>query len=575
MWSRSVPVGEVRRLGDHALLIGVPEARAGRALIAALGASARHPMAEVVGGLATVMVSVDPDPDAGHAGHAAGPSHLDHLASWVGEVFSTLDLSSPDEGPGAVVEVPCVFDGPDLADVAERAGCDTDRAIAHMTAAALTVAVVGFSPGFAYLEGLPDALAGIPRRATPRTVVPAGSVAVANGYAAVYPSASPGGWHLVGRTAEPFFDAEVPPYARLAPGDRVRLVARAELPPPSAPRTPPQPSAADVALVASGQPVFAVERPGVRTLRQDGGRRGVAALGVPAAGPADPFALEVANRLVGNGPDTAALEVTAQGPILRCLSSTFVAVVGAAPDLALDGQPVPDGQVVPVAPGQRLSIGLIRHGVRCYVAVAGGVVGPELLGSCATDQLCGLGPGPLSVGDQLRAGPVTPPLGDHMGAAIRAEWSTSPGADVVLRVVPGPHPERFATGTFDALLARTYTVEAESNRIGVRLRVAGGGPIRPADDGAPELDSQGTVTGAVQIPPDGQPVILLPDHATLGGYPVLAVVATADHGVLGQCAPGDGVRLAPVTYAEADQAWAVRRRSLTPAVVGHYPLAVD
>jgi KipI family sensor histidine kinase inhibitor len=570
VWSRSVPVGEARRLGDHALVIGVPEARSARALIAALRASARHPVTELVGGLATVMVSVDPE-----AGDPVGPTPLDELESWVGDVFRHLDPSTTVAGAGIVVEVPCVFDGPDLGEVAEHSGCDADRVMAHMTAADLTVAVVGFSPGFAYLEGLPGALASVPRRRTPRTVVPAGSVAVANGYAAVYPSASPGGWHLIGRTAEPFFDPGVPPYARLAPGDRVRFVARSELPPPPAASSPPAaPSPAGAGPVGDGPPVFVVEQPGLRTLRQDGGRRGVAALGVPGAGPADPFALEVANRLVGNAPEATALEVTAKGPVLRCLSSTFVAVVGAAPDIELDGQPVPAGQVVPVGPGQRLAVGLLRHGLRCYVAVAGGLVGPAVLGSCATDQLCGLGPGPLAVGDQLRAGPVTPPMGDHVSAADGAARSTGP-ADVVLRVVPGPHPERFTTGTFDALSTRTFTVGADSNRIGLRLRAAGGGPVVPAGHEASELDSQGTVTGVVQIPPDGQPVILLPDHATLGGYPVLAVVATADHGVLGQCAPGDVVRLVPITHAEADQAWAVRRRSLRSAVVGHYPLAVD
>jgi KipI family sensor histidine kinase inhibitor len=564
VWSRSVPVGEVRRLGDHALLIGVPEARAGRALISALRASARHPVTEAVGGLATVMVSTDPE-DAG----AADRVDLDELGSWVEEVFRTLDPSFGVETSGTVVEVPCVFDGPDLAEVAERAGCGPDRVIGLMTAAEFTVAVVGFSPGFAYLEGLPDALSGIPRRRTPRTVVPAGSVAVANGYAAVYPSASPGGWHLIGRTGEPFFDAEVPPYARLAPGDKVRLVARGELPPPTPPSRPTgaEPSA------GAAQPVFAVEQPGLRTLRQDGGRRGLAALGVPGAGPADPFALEVANRLVGNAADAAALEVTAKGPTLRCLSPTFVAVVGAPADTRLDGQPVPGGQVVPVARGQRFSVGLVRPGLRCYVAVAGGLVGPTLLGSYATDQLCGLGPGPLATGDQLRAGVVTPPLGDHVSADVWVQWSTE-GADVALRVVPGPHPECFAAGTFDALAARTFTVGADSNRIGLRLR-AGDAPLLPADHAVAELDSQGTVTGAVQVPPDGQPVILLPDHATLGGYPVLAVVALADHGLLGRCAPGDVVSLVPITPAEAGRVWVARRRSLDAAVVGHYPLAVE
>jgi biotin-dependent carboxylase-like uncharacterized protein len=276
---------------------------------------------------------------------------------------------------------------------------------------------------------------------------------------------------------------------------------------------------------------------------------------------------------VGNRPDAAALEVTAKGPTLHCLRPTYVAVVGARPELRLGGQPMPVAQVVPVAPGQVLEVGLVRQGVRCYLAVAGGLVGPELLGSCGTDLLSGLGPGPIAAGDHLFAGAVCPPLGDHVPDAHRGELPA--GEAVVLRVVPGPHAEWFTPGAFAELAARRFTVQAESNRVGLRLRSSAGGPALQADGGTIELDSQGTVTGAVQIPPDGQPVVLLPDHATMGGYPVLAVVAAVDHGRLGQCASGATVELRPITPAEASAAWIVHRRTMDRAVVGHYPMAVD
>ena len=143
----------------------------------------------------------------------------------------------------------------------------------------------------------------------------------------------------------------------------------------------------------------------------------------------------------------------------------------------------------------------------------------------------------------------------------------------------GPHPEVSPAGTFAALSSSTFTVGADSNRIGLRLRAAGAAGaagIRPADHAVAELDSQGTVTGAVQSLPDGQPVILLPDHADLGGYPVLAVVATADHGLLGQSAPGTRCRnWCPSRRPRPVGPWAARRRRLDAAVVGHYPLAVD
>jgi len=570
VWTRSVPVGEIRRLGDHALLVGVRDAGSARALTQALHASRPPPVSELVGGLATVMVSFDPGTDP------------DDLRPWLEGVVGELDAAGwgrdrgtgewTEEGTdeGSAVTVPCVFDGPDLVEVAELVGCRPAEVAGLVTGARLTVAAVGFSPGFAYLEGLPEELSRVPRRQRPRPIVPAGSIALANGYAAVYPSASPGGWQLIGRTTEPFFDARVAPYARLAPGDHVRFEARTEITEMAAPPTP----AADArAPERPAHPVFVVTQPGLRTVRQDGGRRGMAAIGVPAAGPADPTSFELANRLVGNPPDAVALEATAKGPTLRCLRPTFVAVVGARPELRLQGQPVPVDQVVPVAAGQVLDVGLVRDGLRCYLAVAGGFVGPDLLlGSCATDLLSGLGPGPIAAGDQLAAGVISPPLGDHVDAGAR---TARPGGEaVVLRVVPGPHPERFAPGAFGSLASTNFTVEADSNRIGLRLRARDTTPLLAAGT-MTELDSQGIVTGAIQVPPDGDPVILLPDRATMGGYPVLAVVAAVDHGLLGQCPPGSTVALAPITQAAAHHAWSTYRRRMADAIAGHYPVVVD
>jgi biotin-dependent carboxylase-like uncharacterized protein len=419
----------------------------------------------------------------------------------------------------------------------------------------------------------------VPRRPRPRPAVPAGSVALANGYAAVYPTASPGGWQLIGRTDLPLFTPLVAPFARLAAGDRVRFTrapvlataAREAAPVASSPDDriaplPPWPPPA-----TSAAPVFVVGEPGVRTILQDAGRRGVAALGVPAAGPGDPVSFRLANQLVGNTVDAAALEITAHGPTLRCLRSTFVAVVGAAPDLRLDGQPLAAGRVVPIDAGQQLVVGPVRDGFRSYVAVAGGFVGPSVLRSCSSDQLSKLGPGPIGRGDRLWAAPMRPPLGDHLADGVST--GAIAGTPISLRVVPGPHAERFAPGTFAALAATRFTVEADSNRVGLRLRRHPSTPaVKLAAGPAVELDSQGMVTGAVQVPPDGEPVILLSDHATLGGYPVVAVVAAVDHGALGQCAPGSDVVLVPIDHDRARAARQEQRRDLEGAVVGHYPL---
>jgi biotin-dependent carboxylase-like uncharacterized protein len=281
------------------------------------------------------------------------------------------------------------------------------------------------------------------------------------------------------------------------------------------------------------------------------------------------FAL--ANALTGNRSGAGALEITGGGTRLRGLEPCHVAVVGAAPGVRLDGAPVPAERVLPFEPGQVLEVGPLRDGCRAYLAVAGGVLGPELFGSCARDELSGLGSGALAPGARLSAGRWSPPLGDHLSedAAVATRAGGSP---LELRVVPGPHQERFEVGALERLAGSVFTAEGDSNRVGVRLRQEDGAAWRGAGETSGELDSQGMVTGAIQVPPGGDPVVLGPDHATLGGYAVVGVVASADHGRLGQCGPGTRVRFVPVTQDEADAARRAQRRALERAVVGTSPL---
>ncbi len=563
--TRSVPVAEVRPLGDRALLVGVTDAAAGRQLGRALSARWPDGAVEVVCGFATVMISVC-DPTLG----------IDDVGAATADAMdATGPVPEADEAePGArTLRVPCVFDGPDLAEVAAATGCPPDEVVRRMTEAPLTVAVVGFSPGFAYLDGLPEPLRRVPRRASPRPTVPAGSVALANGYAAVYPTASPGGWQLVGRTGVSFFSADAPPYAALAPGDHVQFVEVDAN--DTIDGVVPEACVAPAWSPPDGARfVFEVEAPGLRAVLQDGGRRGVAAIGVPGGGPADPVSFSLANQLVGNADGAGALELTAGTARLRCLGPCHVAVVGGGPDVRVDGTAEPAGHVLPVGSGQLLEIGPVRRGLRAYLAVAGGLLGPEVFGSSASDELSGLGPGPLARGQFLYAGSWAPPLGDHLAAGSSPEIEPV-GGPVELRVVPGPHGEWFAPDVFERLAGARFTVDERSNRVGIRLRPDGSGGDLWSGTLAEGLDSQGAVTGAIQVPPGGEPVILMPDHATLGGYPVVAVVVSADHGVLGQCGPGTVIRFAPVDLGEAADAWQASRRGMARAVVGHYPLAVD
>jgi biotin-dependent carboxylase-like uncharacterized protein len=215
----------------------------------------------------------------------------------------------------------------------------------------------------------------------------------------------------------------------------------------------------------------------------------------------------------------------------------------------------------------------VRPGLRTYLAAAGGFVGPRLFGSASADQLSGLGPDPLRTGDELFVETMIPPLADHLDHLP----DTHDERGVVhLRVTPGPHHEFFEPDALERLAETTFVVAPESNRVGLRLDGAAGGPtLRAGAARGRELDSQGMVHGAVQVPPDGGPVILMPDHATHGGYPVVAVVIAADLGRLGQCAPGDPVTFTPVDLATARQERATQRRVFDRAVIGYYPLAVE
>lgn len=510
---------------------------------------------EVVVGLRSVLVVPDP---------ADMP-----MAEAAVALAGLAPASSPAVDPRDV-RIPVTFDGPDTDEVCAAAGVDAAGLADMLTDAVLEVAVVGFSPGFPYLSGLPDPLHRVPRRERPRTVVPAGSVAVAGGLAGIYPQATPGGWQLVGRTDLRLFDPATPPFALLTPGDRVRFVrATVDAPeqvaepsgqvagspgqlPGSTRRPLFPPPGVDVALV--------VDRPGLYTVVQDGGRRGLAKMGVPPAGPADPLAHGLANRLVGNHDGAAALEITATGPVLRSAAAGYLSVVGGRPDVVVDGHPVAVGHVVPVAAGQTVEVRLVRDGLRSYLAWAGGLVVPAAVGSRSTDQLTGIGVGPLLPGDRLGVGPATGSLRDHLAA-------DPPGDHSVLRVLGGPHPEWFPATALDDLAAEPLVVDGSSDRVGLRLV-----PAAPIRRKAGELDSQGMVTGAVQVPPDGRPVVLGPDHATLGGYPVVAVVITADLWKVGQCRPGDRVRLVPVTGDDAAAALADFRRVLSSGPIGRYPV---
>lgn len=549
--------------GDRALLVTTDDVRGAHAVAAGIDARRAGPggpppdgIAEVVVGFDSVLVALGPGPESDDV---AG------VASWLGRVARESVGTGPADRGSATHVLPVVFDGADLAEVAAAVGLPAERVVDLVVAAELEVAFVGFSPGFPYLTGLPDALAALERRSTPRTAVPAGSVAVAGGFAAVYPRSTPGGWHLLGRTSAPLFDPRRRPHARMAPGDRVRFVVAG----PSAPG--PRPAGGGrPPLDAGGAPHLEVLDPGLASAVQDAGRVGVAAQGVPRAGAADPDALALVNLLLGNGAGAAAVECTVSGPTVRVAGDGHLSVVGAAAGavaVSVDGRAVPDGTVVPVRDGQVVRVGRILHGLRAYLGVAGGLATPSLFGSRGSDVLSGLGPGRLRTGDRLARG-----VPGRARGHLRLPDAGPGGGPVALRVVPGPHAlGRDGSGddAFARLVASRWTVGVDGDRVGLRLTPEGDDRCIPL---AP-VASTPVVTGAVQLPPDGRPVVLLPDHATVGGYPVVACVITADLPLLGQLAPGDAVTFAPVDRDGAAEALARSRATRQAAVSGWFPTA--
>ncbi|MGP3953094.1 biotin-dependent carboxyltransferase family protein [Streptomyces sp. 7N604] len=280
---------------------------------------------------------------------------------------------------------------------------------------------------------------------------------------------------------------------------------------------------------------IAVVRAGALTTIQDLGRTGHAHLGVPRAGALDQPAHRLANRLVGNPASAAALETTLDGCAIRVRRAVTAAVTGAPCPVTVDRRPAPWGAPVRVRAGSVLAVGAASHGVRSYVAFAGGVAVEPVLGSRSADLLSGIGPAPLADGAVLPLGvPYAPPSGTDVLPC------PGPPRELVLPVVLGPRDDWFTTGAVRTLATGGYVVSSASNRIGLRTE---GPPLERAKDG--ELPSEGMVLGAVQVPPDGRPLLFLADHPTTGGYPVVGVVPERHLAAAAQAVPGTPVRFLP------------------------------
>ncbi len=310
-----------------------------------------------------------------------------------------------------------------------------------------------------------------------------------------------------------------------------------------------------------------VIKSGWHTTVQDLGRYGYQQYGVPVSGAMDAFSTIVANRLVGNPDDAAVLELTLKGPELQFEQDTAVAITGADLSPTVNGNNVPMWQSILIPRNSQLSFRMARTGSRAYLAVSGGIEVPLVLGSRSThcaSETGGYAGRQVKPGDVLRSGKPGAIVSRLIGSRLLDELIPRYKRSATLRIIPGPQQNFFSEKSFGALTTATYTVSAESNRMGYRLT----GP-KIVRKGSSQFISDGTAMGELQVPPDGKPILLMADRQTTGGYPKIAVVISADLPLAAQLAPGDTISFAPCTVAQSQTALRQHRTQLDAALPPH------
>ena len=465
-----------------------------------------HPLGgvtDIVPGYANVYVEFDAD--------RLDPARVER---WARERAERGDGPAPTLG--RPVEIPVDYRGPDLAEVAARTGLTEAEVIAHHAAPDYQVFALGFTPGFPYLGMLHPTLQ-LPRRPTPRSRVPAHAVAIAGAQTGIYPTPSPGGWHLLGTALVAVYDLHREEPFLLRPGDTVRFRPA----PPAA--APPEPRPLNLLPVEPRRPLLEVVEPGFQDLIVDGGRTMMGRFGLARGGPLDAWSAAQANRLAGNRPDAPVIELSLRGPTLRACAHGVLGFAGWGMQPLRAGRPLDPFCQLTVSPGDTISFRPLPFGVRAYLALPGGVESERFADSASVDGRAGIGRA-LAAGDLLG----TAALADRPPPPVIASASPvgPPEDPVVVRILAGPQ------ATADALAAlqhRVFTVRG-GDRMGVRLA----GPPVPGHD----IVSEAVPLGAIQVTPDGEPIILLHDRGTLGGYAKPAIVDPRDLPRVGQLAAG-------------------------------------
>ncbi|HEX7251333.1 MAG TPA: 5-oxoprolinase subunit PxpB [Thermoanaerobaculia bacterium] len=510
----------VRDVADGAARVDFPEAseetgnRRAVAIAAALAAAPPGGFLAGVPGAATLLLLFDP---------------LRLTAEALRRRLKELAQTAAGEPTERILRIPVWYGGPDLADLARERSMPEAKFAEQHAAGSYRVAFLGFAPGFAYLTGLPRQLHA-PRLPTPRTRVPAGSVAIGGPYTGIYPDETPGGWRLIGRSPVRLFDPRATRPSLLRPGDEVRFEPIGE---PEFHAQSARARAADsVADPPSGRPIIRVLSPGLASSVQGAPNFRFVSWGVPPGGAMDIVALAEGNARLGNAKQAAGLEVTLVGPELEALEAIDACLSGARPAADLDGRVISSSEPFEWRAGRKLRVARVEGGARSYICIAGGLAASGLPETSRR----------LKPGDLLYA-----PEETARGSA-RPFASPERGVDEsesIVRVVLA-EPGLFTPESVRDFLGNAFRVSASSDRRGVRLE----GPPLSHETGA-DVPPEGTAPGAIQVPRDGQPIILGPDRPVTGGYAKVATVIGADLPVVAQSAPGRVLRFTAVSLSEA------------------------
>jgi len=473
------------------------------------------------------------------------------------KILGDKKLTSPQD---SVHRIRVCYDpevAPDLVASAEKCKLTVREFINRHKNSEISVDILGFMPGFAYCSGLDPSLK-LPRLETPRTAVPPGSVAIAELQTAIYPKTTPGGWNIIGRSPEVLFDPRKKRPSLLTARDRVEFIEidLAQFKKIQAEEI--LNSSQQKNISDSQQGCIEVISPGLLTTVQGLPRYGFAHLALSAGGPMDIEGAHLANALVGNPHDAAGLEITSTGPKLLFHVDAWIGWVGAQCTAQIDGQTVPGNRPVHINKGQTLSFGVMTQGYRIFLAIAGGIDSEFILGGQGSHLSAGIGDKVVQKGDILQlSNPSVAlefPLLNRLIKAQQAfpKWSIASPAlsgrnTHFIKAIPSVHLELLNPKDQALLWKTVWTVSAHSNRMGMRLdsHFKISSPLAG-------IPSQGIWFGTVQLPPSGQPILMLAEHQTTGGYPRLLEAIDSERSKLAQLRPGDKIQFVPITLAEAD-----------------------